>query len=167
MATRDLDRSRSRFITAVTHILDGLKLCQKRLVDERAGAPRLLAGTPYEVVNLTDTPTSDLDYYAYELGRLQNVAYAIWKVFGKPQDLLDAREKFETAIPSRRAARNPLTHPSDNDLLDDVVWLGALVRLKSDGSVEYLIDARYQQHEAAEELAATLLDFLREGLKGP
>jgi hypothetical protein len=164
-ANRDLDLTRSRFIGAVTHIRDGLRLCRDRVIDVQAKAPRLLEGTPHEVINLTEVPESDLDYYAYELGRLRHVAIAVLPIFGEPQELVAAVATFDAAIPHLKAIRDPLTHRNDTDELDDVSWLGALVRLRMDGSVEYLIDARYQQHDEAEALAAALLDYLRVGLR--
>lgn len=72
---------------------------------------------------------------------------------------------FEAAIPRLRAARNPLTHVSHDDRLDDFAWLGALVRLGDDGNVDYLLDPRYEHHAAVEALAESLLAYLRQGLR--
>lgn len=116
-------------------------------------------------MNLTGVPSNDLDYYAYELGRLQDAAREMLKVFDNPQSVISALTAFEVAVPGLRSARNPLTHASDDARLDDVGWFSALVRLRPDGDVEYLVDPRYGHHDAAETLAEELLRFLRDGLK--
>lgn len=165
MPTVDLDRARSRFIQAVKRFIAGARLEKDRLHDMTASAPRLLEGTQHEIVNLTSLPDNDLDYYIYELGRLQDAARGIIKVFDSPPEVVDALATFNAAVPNLRAARNPLTHASNDARLDDVAWLSALVRLRSNGSVDYLVDPRAQHHDAAETLAAALLSYLRAGLR--
>ncbi|MEU4651708.1 hypothetical protein [Nocardia fluminea] len=127
--------------------------------------PRLLAGTPDEVVNLTGTFDNDLDYYAVELVRLQDAAREMLKVFGSPHEVDDALASFDAALPNLRAVRNPLAHPSDDARLDGVVWFSNLVRLRDDGAVENLLDPRYQHHEAAIALADALIAYLRNGIR--
>jgi len=135
---------------------------------EGAGnAPRLLEGTEFEVTNLTGVPGNDLDYYTYELGRLQDTAREVLKAFDDPLEIVTALAAYEAAIPNLRAARNPITHPSDDARLDDVGWFSALVRFLPDGKVEYLVDPRYAHNVAALTLADGLLAFLREGLNAP
>lgn len=134
--------------------------------DDQVQEPvRLLEGTPHEVVDLTGQPGNDLDYYIYELARLQDAARAVIKVFESPDAVAQALKRFNLAIPNLRSARNPLTHASNDARLDDVAWFSSLVRLGSDGSVEYLVDPRYEHHQAAEDLAEALLAFLRAGLR--
>lgn len=164
MPTADWDKASSRYIAAVRRILAGLRLERERIMESATRAPRLLAGTAYEMVDLTNTPGNDLDYYVYELGRLQDAAREIIKDFDAPAEIVAALTEFEAAIPNLRAARNPLTHPSDDARLDDVGWFSALVRLLPDGRVEYLVDPRYRHHDAAETLSQALLVFLRRGL---
>jgi hypothetical protein len=149
MPTKDADLARSRFLAAVKRIRAGLGLQRSRILDRAAIAPRVLEGSPYEVINLTDTPDNDLDYYAYELGRLQDAAREMAKVFTNPKEVTEALATFDAALPNLRAARNPLTHPSDDARLDNVAWFSALVRLRGNGSVEYLFDPRYGDHDAA------------------
>lgn len=91
MAKRDLDKSASRFINALRRNTAGLETQRKRIVDRAANAPRLLEGTPYEVINLTGDVGSDLDYYIYELARLQDTGKSVINVFGQPQVVVDAR----------------------------------------------------------------------------
>lgn len=165
MASVDLDRARSRFIQAVKRFIVGARLEKERLHRMAASAPRVLEGSEPEVVNLTGLPDNDLDYYIYELGRLQDAAREIIKVFDSPPEVVDVLAMFDAAIPHLRAARNPLTHASDDPRLDDVGWFSALVRFRSNGSVEYLVDPRYQHHDAAEGLATALLSYLRAGLR--
>ena len=161
----DLDRARSRFVHATKRFLQGARLQRQRVLDTSASAPRLLLDSPHEVVDLTGRPDNDLDYYVYELARLQDVAREVIKVFGAPTVVVEALDRFESAIPKLRAARNPLTHASNDARLDDVAWFSSLVRLGVDGSVECLVDPRYQHHDAAEELAEAVLGYLRAGLR--
>jgi hypothetical protein len=112
----------------VKRIRAGLELQRSRILDRAATAPRVLEDSPYEVINLTDTPDNDLDYYAYELGRLQDAAREMAKVFTNPKEVTEALDAFNAALPNLRAARNPLTHPRDNARLDNVAWFSALVR---------------------------------------
>jgi len=161
MTSTDPDRARSRFISAVQRIIGGARLCRERVLAGRNTAPKLLANTPYEVVNLTGVPPNDLDYYTYELGRLQDTAREVNKAFGSPQEVVSALSAFEDAVPRLREARNPLTHPSDDARLDDVGSFSALVRLDVGGGVVYLVDPRHEHHDAAERLAAELLRYLR------
>ena len=137
---------------------------RKRTMTATAAAPRLLAGTPYEAVDLTGVPGSDLDYYVYELGRLQDVAREMIKVFDAPPDVVCALDVFDAAVPNLRAARNPLTHASDDARLDDVGWMSAVIRFGPSGQVTYLVDPRYDHHDA-ESLADALLKFLRAKLR--
>ncbi|WP_051030103.1 hypothetical protein [Nocardia takedensis] len=165
MPTNDIDRARSRFLTAIRRIRAGLDLQRSRILGHAAIAHRLLEGTPEEVVDLTGAPDNDLDYYAYELVRLREAAREMSKVFAKPRVVEDALAMFDESLPKLRSVRNPLTHPSDDARLDGVAWFSALVELRSDGSVEYLVDPRYQHHDAGLALADTLISYLREGIR--
>lgn len=165
MVTQDVDKARTRLIRATTRAIAGARLERSRIQEIADRAPRLLEGEVHEVINLTGQPDNDLDYYAYELARLQDVARTTIKVFGSPQEVVDALAEFDAAVPNLRMARNPLTHPSDDDRLDDVGWMSALVRFGNGGAVEYLVDPRYDHHDAAERLAQSLLGYLRAGLR--
>jgi hypothetical protein len=57
--------------------------------------------------------------------------------------------------------RDPLTHPNDNDELDEVAWFSSAVKLKPGGSVEGLVDPRYEQHEVAIDYHLALATYLR------
>ena len=160
----DLDTSRSRLIGATKQVIAGLRLQRTRILDAAAEAPRLLEGTPHEVVNLTDAPDCDLTYYVYELARLQDLARTTIRIFEDPPEIVTALATFDGAIPHLRKARNPLTHQGGDGRLDNVAWFTALVELGPMGSVEYLVDPRHEQHQAAEDLAAVLLAYLRAGL---
>lgn len=162
----DLDIARSRFIQATTRFIAGARLQRQHILERSATAPRLLEGSPYEVIDLTGQLDNDLDYYTYELARLQDVAREVVRVFGAPPAVVHALDQFDTAIPKLREARNPLTHASNDPRLDDVAWFSSLVRMNFDGSVETLVDPRYGHHEAAEALAEALLAELRAGLHG-
>jgi hypothetical protein len=165
MPTKDPDKAASRFIAAVRRFQAGIHLERQRIIDARHNAPKLLPGEPHEVVDLTSVPVNDLDYYVYELGRLQDVAREMIKVFDSPSAVVDALERFDKAIPKLRQARNPLTHASDDARLDDVGSFSAVVRFLDFGKVEYLVDPRFQHHEAATALADELLAFLRARLR--
>jgi hypothetical protein len=161
MAKRDLDKSASRFLNALWRISPGLEQQRRRILDRAANAPRLLPDSQFPVIDLTGDPGNDLDYYIYELARLQDIGKAIIRVFGQPQELVDAQARFEAGIPNLRVIRNPLTHPNDNDELDEVAWFSSAVKLKPDGSVEELVDPRYEQHEVAIAYHLALATYLR------
>jgi hypothetical protein len=89
-------------------------------MDRSAQAPRLFAGTDHEVVDLRGEVGNDLDYYVYELGRLQDLAWTINETFDDPSEVVDALAAFDQAVPNLRKIRNPQTHPSDDERLDGV-----------------------------------------------
>lgn len=157
---RDLDRSASRFLSFLHRITSGIEKQQQRIVSRAANAPRIPGG-PFEVIDLTGDAGNDIDYYVYELGRLDAVGDSILKIFGPDDELEAAQEAFRTAIPKLREIRNPLTHPNDNDELDAVTWFSSIVRLRPDGSVESLVDPRYEQHDAAVAYGEVLTTYLR------
>lgn len=162
-ANRDLDQSASRFLRMLRHTKAGLELQHRRVLEREANAP-LLNVTPEATVYDADDEGNDLDYYTYELARLRAMGTSIARVFGEAS-LEHAGDALEAAIPALRTIRNPLTHPNDDDRLDDVVWFGSLVRLSPDGRVEYLIDPRYHHHDLAIAYVDQLIDFLRDKVK--
>ena len=163
MATKDPDRARSRFLNALRRITNGMKIQRSRILDRTANAPKLFAGPEYEIADLRGDTGNDVDYYVYELARLQDLAREVNKTFDHPQVIVDALAAFEAAIPNLRKIRNPLTHTSDDDRLDDVAWFDSVVKLGANGSVEYLVDPRYQDHDAAKELGQALASYLQVG----
>lgn len=166
MAKRDLDKAASRFLNALRRTGAGLEKQRERILDRAANSPRLVADGPYEVINLTgDNDGNDLDYYIYELARLQDLGKSIIKVFNQPEALVDARAAFEAGIPNLRVIRDPLTHPNDNDELDEVAFFSSVVKLKPDGSVLQLADPRYQQHDEAMAYHSALMSYLRTRVK--
>ncbi len=165
MATRDLDKTASRFLSALRRTGSGLETQRQRIVDRAANAPRLLPGSRIEVIDLTGDKGNDLDYYIFELARLQDIGKALTTVFGRvlgvQQGLLDAQAAFEAAIPRLREIRNPLTHPNDDDKLDQVGWFSSVVSTEPDGRVSDLVDPRYGHHGAAMAYHAALTAYLR------
>ena len=124
MPTSDLSTAKRRFRFMTSRIVAGLELQRQRIQDRYDRAPRLLPGTSIEVVDLTADGGrgNDLDYYIYELGRLQDAGREILKAFDRPQKVVDALEAFDDAIPNLCRIRNPLTHTNDTDRLDNVTW---------------------------------------------
>lgn len=169
-AARDFDTAATRFLNALRRTGEGLELQRQRILDRAAAAPELLPNDPTSAVLLTG-PDNDLDYYIYELSRLNGLGESIIKVFGKPNvrlrpdTLINAQNDFRAAIPALRDIRNALTHPNDNDQLDDYVTFSAGVRLRPDGKVDYLVDPRYQHHEAAQRYLGQLQAYLREHVR--
>lgn len=157
----DLDVAASRFANALRRIEQGLVLQRQRVLD-RAENARCLPGHKEgaEVVVLSG-PENDLDYYIYELGRLQDLGREVLKVFGSSSGVKAALDAFDAAIPSLRRARNPLTHPSNDARLDRYATFSSGVLLHPDGSVEKLVDPRYEQHDAAIAFATLIRNYLR------
>jgi hypothetical protein len=83
---------------------------------------------------------------------------------GAPADVVVGLATFDAAVPALRKIRNPLTHPSDDARLDAVAWFDAVVKLHPDGAVEYLVDPRYEHHDAAVELSRVIREFLEREL---
>ena len=105
MVKRDLDKSASRFLNALRRTSAGLEQQRRRILDRAAKAPRLLPGSQFPVINLTGDPGNDLDYYIYELARLQDIGKSIIKVFGQPQELVAHRRNW--SIPATSNTRSP------------------------------------------------------------
>jgi hypothetical protein len=161
MPTKDIDKAVSRFSFAIGRFIRGARIQRDRIVDRSANAPVITAG-PWAITNLNGLPDNDVDYYIYELGRIRAAAQEMLTAFDSPTELVDALAAFDAAVPKLPKARNPLTHASDDARLDDAAWFEGLVLLGTSGygSVEYLVDPRYQHHDAAEALAAALLAYL-------
>ena len=79
-------------------------------------------------------------------------------------DIVDALASFDQAVPNLRSIRNPLTHPSDDNRLEGVARFDSVVRLLPNGSVEYLVDPRYEHHDAALKLSRALETYLQPDL---
>lgn len=73
---RDLDTSARRFAGYISRIRAGLVLQQQRIVDRHDNA-RPLPGPPGLDVAILEGPDNDMDYYVYELGRLDHVGRAV------------------------------------------------------------------------------------------
>ncbi|MFD4640763.1 hypothetical protein ACFWN2_25840 [Lentzea sp. NPDC058436] len=158
---RDYDRAASRFLEALRRIGAGIVRQRERILDRADNAPRLLPGSPHEVIDLTGDEGNDLDYYIFELARLNEVGKSVIRVFGRPQELLDAQRAFEDVLPSLREIRNSLIHPNDNEKLDNVAFFSSVLELLPGGEVRQLVDPRYGQHNAAMEYHAVLTAYLR------
>lgn len=164
MASTDTEQARSRFFVARRRIAHGLETQRARIMSRTAQASRLFGGTDHEVTDLTGERGNDLDYYVYELARLRDLTHAINKTFDYPAEIVSALASFDQAIPRLRSIRNPLTHPSNDNRLDGVAWFDSVVRLLPNGSVEYLVDPRYEHHDAALELSRALGTYLQADL---
>jgi hypothetical protein len=162
MSTDDPSTAKRRFQFMTTRIVAGLELQRRRIQDRYDRAPRLLHGSAIEVVDLTADGDrgNDLDYYIFELARLQDAAREILKTFDKPQEIVDCLQAFNENIPNLRRIRNPLTHTDDTDRLDTVTWFSSVVELEGFGRVKDLIDPRYGHHDAALALARAIESYL-------
>lgn len=157
----DLDTAASRLGNGLRRIRQGLELQRQRILERAENSLHLPRVDGVESVVFLSGPDNDLDYYVYELGRLQDLSKETLKVFGTPPEIADALSAFNRAIPNLRKIRNPLTHPSDDDRLDAFAAFSSAVLLHPDGSVEELVDPRYEHHDAAIALADRLQGFLR------
>lgn len=98
---------------------------------------------------------------AYDLGRLRDIATQIGKRFGWPEEIQQARDRFDGAVPNAWDTRNGLTHFDPHRRNDRMINMGAIMELLPDGGVKYLVDPRWNHHDAALALAATLRQWLR------
>lgn len=161
MATKDPTKANVRFSAALRRITEGLKLQHSRIVSRNAQATTISVGPDYDIIDLRGDAGNDIDYYVYELARLQDLAKAVNEAFGDPPEVVEALADFEAAIPALREIRNPLTHPSDDARLDDVAWFDSVVKLRPDGDVDYLVDPRYSDHDKALEFSSQLCGYLQ------
>ncbi len=165
MVTKNADRAITRYLAGLRRVRAGLEGQRQRVIDGADAAPRL-AGIDREVVDFTGDVGLDLDYYIFELVRLRDVAGAVIRSLDPHSlELKAARERFIEAIPHLADLRSRLTHLVDLPDLDDVSWFNSVVRLLPGGKVEYLVDPRYQHHDAAMALVETLETYLRGRLR--
>nr|WP_146218415.1 hypothetical protein [Micromonospora acroterricola] len=151
----------SRLLRGLGRIEEGLKLQRSRILSYNESVAVHYRGTDHELRVHTD-PEIDLDYYAMELGRLISLSEEIDRLFNKPAEIARARAAFLMVVPQAKNIRNAVTHFDDRPRLDTVVFLGgAIRRLHSNGRVEHLVDARYEQHDAALSLVGVLGQWLR------
>lgn len=160
MAQRDYEKAAQRFLFAARRTTKGLKLQKERIEWEADNAPEILPGSKIKVRVLDSDKSTDIDYYVYELARLEDIGKSVIRVFGKPPKLVDAQATFDRAIPLLRKARNPLTHPNDNDEMEGFMWFSSLVMDDGYGNTQALVDPRYGQHDAAMAYSKVLTDFL-------
>src|SRR5512143_41995 len=106
MATNDPNKARARFLNALRRITNGLEVQRARILERAAEAPRTVLG-PHEIVDLRGEQGNDLDYYAYELGRLQDLTNTVNKTFDDPEEIVNALTAFEKTVPNLRKSRNP------------------------------------------------------------
>lgn len=156
----NFDRAASRYRNALRRLEKGVVVQKSRIMDAASTAPKHLSGA-YEFTDLSSTNDLDLDYYTYDLGRVQDVGRQMLKTFDNPTELVEATDRFNALIPNLRKARNPLTHISDDPRLDKMAWFSNIVNLNPDGSVEYLIDPDGVHQDAALEYIKALNDFLQ------
>jgi hypothetical protein len=160
MAQRDYEKAAQRFLFAARRVTKGLRLQKERIEWEAEHAPEVLPGYEIQVRVLDSDKSTDIDYYVYELARLEDIGKSVIKVFGGPSQLVDAQAAFNEAIPLLRRARNPLTHPNDNDEMEGFMWFSSLVMNDGYGNPQNLVDPRYEQHQAAMAYSKALTDYL-------
>ncbi|QNN53579.1 hypothetical protein [Nocardioides mesophilus] len=160
MASKDLDRTVSRFLNATKRIRDGLSVQRGRVQDAYDNAPRVLNGEPHEWVDVSGFHVNDVDYYAYELVRLRDLAKSARRPLGFPPELQDALDAFDIALPRLLAYRHPTTHFTDTPDLDSVMVLSAALETDDDGvSLRVMVDPKSDHDHAA---AMALLNVLDE-----
>ncbi len=100
MTVNDAVRARSRFLAALRRIANDLEIQRGRIMRRTAEAPNRFGGTDHEVTDLTGDPGNDLDYYIYELARLQDLARTINEMFDQPDEIVHARATFDQTVPN-------------------------------------------------------------------
>ncbi|PKW17664.1 hypothetical protein [Saccharopolyspora spinosa] len=150
------ESARPNFQQGLARVKAGLELQRSRILAWTEAAPQRVPG----LMDLRGTPSQDLDYYVYELARLQDLTRAVLRVFDEPEPIKIALAAFDSQIPDLRTIRNQLTHIDGRSRLVNVMWFDSIVELGPNGTVKYLVDPRYRHHDAAIALAAALQDFL-------
>jgi hypothetical protein len=160
-----IDKAVQRFLAASRRIRTGLEVQRRRIQDGYDNAPSVLEGEPFEWVNVSDMHENDVDYYVYEMGRLRAMVKAMERPFGFPTELGEALKGVRRLGPKTQGHSGSSTHPADNDALDRVATFSAAMEFHDDGSVDYLVDPRYQHHDATIALLDVVEAFLRTKLK--
>lgn len=138
--------------------MSGARLQRQRIAQRTEAAP-VIAGS---VIDLRGDNT-DLDYYVFEMFRVREIARMISEAqtFPDRQVIVTALATFDNAVPDLKALRDPLTHLDGKpDSLQGVTWFDSVVRLEPGGAVTYMVDPRYDHHEALEALYEALTGYL-------
>lgn len=162
MVRQSHDQRRAALIAAVQHYQGGLRQQRRRILDTAEQTPGV-AGLD-DLRDFTNVLGNDLDYYILELHRLWEVFEVIKRTFSDTSCLIEVAERFETALPELEEIRNALVHPGSPER-SGFSYFSALVRFEDGGRVTYLVDPRSRHHEAAEDFAKGLLQFLRDDLQ--
>lgn len=167
MASDDLDKAASRMIAAVRRVRHGLELTRHRIAEREAKMTRLDVDGGTLIVHLTD-PGNDIDFYTFDLGRLQDVAREVMRVFAdpvsgkQPVELVEAVKRFDIGVPNLKAFRNALAHPSDDARLDSIVFFSSAKYLDFlTGIAVDLVNPLGAHHDYAMNLCGTLVTFLQ------
>ena len=109
----------------------------------------------------------DLQYYAWEAIRIDNVALRLINQGLGETTLTTGRSRFDEAAPYVRELRNSLTHAEERPRPDDYHYFDTIVRLHDDGTVTYMLDPRYQTHDMLLELSKNAREVLESFEAGP
>ncbi len=136
---------RSRLLSALDRSWRGAETCRARLAALTTNAP---AAGP--VKDLRGLFTNDVDYYALEAVRIMNIAGRIADDRDEQRAVIDeARAHLDRVAPQLRDYRNATVHADEPDhRTADVAYFGQAVRFLPGGGVEYLVDPRYEHHDA-------------------
>ncbi len=122
---------------------------------------RAIHGVRAQRLRLTDSDMPfdfDLDYYAHSCWQLREATKMAIRTL-QMDELKPELAKIDLAIPRLREYRNAMTHALDFDA--GLAWVGpSVVHLRPGGAVEDVLDTRYYQHEAIEDLFAAVIAIL-------
>lgn len=133
----------------------GANLCRARLAAAADAAPVLTYVGGFAVRDLRGHAGHDVDYYSWECVRVIKIADKTIKAGLKGRvEVENALALLREGAPLLEEFRHSVTHPEDNRGADDIMYFGEAVRLHPGGQVEYVVDPRYETHEALGRLFA-------------
>lgn len=126
-----------------------------------AFATRAIYGLRAQRERLREAPASsyDLDYYAHSAWLLREAACQGRSRVGLAA-LSEHIEALDAEMPNLRTYRNAMTHAL-TDEMNGWAWFGQfVVKLLPRGAVDYLVDSRYNHHDALERFYATVMPII-------
>lgn len=132
----------------------GANLCRDSLGAAADAAPVIDLGS-IQIKDLRGHASHDVDYYAWESVRILKIADKVIRAgLRNSANVERARDALRAEAPLLETFRNEVTHVEDNRGADNITYFGEAVRLLPGGSVEYVVDPRYHQHDLLGELVA-------------
>ncbi len=109
--------------------------------------------------------TFDLDFYAFAAWQLREAGRQAKNRMTQIPELRSMvsllLERLDTAVPGLQSFRDEMAHALDDVNADHAQFGEFVARLLPDGEVRYILDSRFDDHEALEDFFAELVAVLQ------